>query len=199
MFKTLRKLRVTVPGHFYFKINNRCVALITTANKNKGENLIMKTQVRELTTMAVIAALYVALCLAFAPISYGPVQFRVAEVLIVLPFYNKKYSFPIILGTFIANIFMYGLADMIFGTCATAIICLIIIVCKNKIIIAPAAAIINGVIIGLMLKFIFNEPGAFWYIMSTVALGEFAVVLVGVLAFHTVEKTNKKFINLLKE
>ena len=156
-------------------------------------------QIKELTKMAVIAGLYVALCYVFAPISYGPVQFRIAEILIVMPFYNKKYSIPIILGTLIANIFMYGLADMVFGTCATAIVCLIIIVCGNKIVIAPAAAIVNGVIIGLMLYFIFEEPGAPWFIMSTVAIGEFVVVLIGVLAFTGIEKTNKKFINLLKD
>jgi len=160
---------------------------------------MIKKQVYELTKMAVIAALYVALCYVFAPISYGPVQFRIAEILIVLPFYNKKYSVPVILGTFIANIFMYGLTDMIFGTIATALVCLIIILFKNRIVIAPAAAIINGIIIGLMLKFIFEEPGTFWFIMSTVALGEFVVVLAGVLVFAGIEKTNKNIINLLKE
>ena len=149
--------------------------------------------------MAVIAALYVALCYIFASVSYGPVQFRIAEILLVLTFYNKKYSIPVILGTFLANMLMYGLYDMILGTLATALVCLIIIVCKNKIVIAPAAAIINGVIIGLMLKFIFDEPGALWFIMATVAIGEFAVVLAGVLAFAGIEKSNKKFVNLLKE
>ena len=158
-----------------------------------------KRQIRELTKMSVIAALYVALCYVFAPISYGPVQFRVAEILIVLVFYNKKYSIPIILGTFTANIFMYGLTDMIFGTCATAIVCLIIILAKNKIVIAPAAAIINGVIIGLMLYYIFEEPGAFWFIMATVAIGEFTVVLVGVIAFTGIEKINPGFINILRK
>jgi len=156
-------------------------------------------QVKELTKMAVIAALYVALCYAFAFMSYGPIQFRIAEILLVLVFYNKKYSIPVIIGTFIANIFMYGIYDMIFGTLATALVCLVIVICKNKIVIAPAAAIINGIVIGLMLYYIFDEPGAFWFIMSTVAIGEFAVVLVGVLAFAGIEKTNKKFIDLLKE
>ena len=34
-----------------------------------------------------VAALYVALVLAFAPLSFGAVQFRVAEVLTLLPFF----------------------------------------------------------------------------------------------------------------
>ena len=148
--------------------------------------------------MGITAAIYVVLCYVFSFVSYGPVQFRIAEIFVVLPFYDKKYSIPLILGTFTANIFMYGLPDMIFGTLATALVCLIIIAAKSRIIIAPAAALVNGIIIGLMLYFIFDEPGALWFIISTVAAGEFAVVLAGVLIFTGLEKNNRKFIDLLK-
>ena len=159
----------------------------------------MSKNIRQLTLMGIIAALYVALCFIFAPISYGAVQFRIAEILIVLPFYNKKYSVPVILGTFISNILIYGIYDMIFGTLATALVCLIIILFKNKIIIAPAAAVINGIVIGLMLYFLFDDPNALWFIMTTVAIGEFTVVLIGVLAFTGIEKINSKFIDMIKE
>ncbi len=40
---------------------------------------------RNLTLAAVVAALYAAVTLLFAPISYGPVQFRVSEALTLLP------------------------------------------------------------------------------------------------------------------
>jgi len=146
----------------------------------------------------VTAALYVALCYVFAPFSYGPVQFRIAEMLLMLPFYDKKYAIPLILGTFTANIFMYGLPDMIFGTLATALVCLVIISAKNKMIIAPAAAAINGIVIGAMLYFVFDEPGSFWFMALSVAAGEFAVVLAGVLIFSGLEKSNRKFIEFLK-
>jgi uncharacterized membrane protein len=131
--------------------------------------------------------------------SYGPVQFRIAEILIILVFYNKKYCIPVIIGTFIANQLMYGPIDMIFGTLATVFVCAVIILAKTKIIIAPAAALINGVVIGLMLYFIFEEPAALWFIMATVAAGEFAVVLAGVIAFAGLEKKNPGFIKIIKE
>ena len=35
-----------------------------------------------------IAAIYVALTMVFAPISFGPVQFRIAEALCILPFFT---------------------------------------------------------------------------------------------------------------
>jgi len=159
-------------------------------------------RVGELTKMAVIAALYVALCYAFAFMSYGLIQFRIAEVLLILPLYNKKYCIPVILGTFIANA-LNGIYDMLFGTLATVLVLLIIILIKNelikKIIIAPAAAIINGIVIGLMLHYIFEVPYALWFCMFSVAVGEFAVVLTGVLLFTGIEKINPKFINMLKD
>ena len=171
--------------------------------KTRGKNLIMKSrQIKELTKMAVTAAVYVVLCYAFAFMSYGLIQFRIAEILLILTIYNKKYCIPVILGTFIANM-LNGAYDMIFGTLATVLVLLIIILVNNKpvnkIIIAPIAAIINGVIIGLMLFYIFKVPYALWFCMASVAIGEFAVVLVGVLVFHTIERTNKKFIDLLKD
>jgi uncharacterized membrane protein len=133
--------------------------------------------------------------------SYGLIQFRIAEILLLLPFYNKKYCIPIILGTFIANM-LNGIYDMLLGTLATVLVLSIIIIIKKeivkKIIIIPAAAIINGIIIGLMLHYIFEMPYALWYCMVSVAIGEFVVVLVGVLAFTGIEKTNKKFIDILK-
>jgi len=155
-------------------------------------------EIAKLAKLAATAALYVALCYAFAFVSYGPVQFRIAEMLIVLPYYDKKYTASLIVGTFVANIFMYGIFDMIFGTLATALVCLVVVLTKTKKIIAPAAAIVNGLVIGAMLRYIFAEPGAFWAIGLSVAVGEFAVVLAGVLTFAGIEKTNKKFIEFLK-
>jgi len=159
----------------------------------------MSKNISLICKMGVIAALYVALCYVSAPLSYGPIQFRIAEVLLVLPFYNKKYCIPVIIGTFIANQLMYGLIDMIIGTFATVLVCLVIILAKNKLVIIPAATVINGVIIGLMLYYFIPEDlGALWFIMTTVAIGEFTVVLIGVLAFTGIEKVNKKFIDMLK-
>ena len=37
---------------------------------------------------AMIAAIYVVLCIAFAPISYGAIQARIAEALVILPYFT---------------------------------------------------------------------------------------------------------------
>ena len=49
-------------------------------------------KIKNLVTTGVIAALYSAMTLTLAPISYGIVQLRVSEVLTVLPAFSKKSS-----------------------------------------------------------------------------------------------------------
>ena len=46
-----------------------------------------------ITQSALIAALYVVLTMIVAPIAFGPIQFRVSEVLCVLPYFLTSYRF----------------------------------------------------------------------------------------------------------
>ena len=50
-----------------------------------------KMSVNRLVRCAVIAAVYVVVCLALAPFSYGAVQVRVAEALCLLPVFGAEY------------------------------------------------------------------------------------------------------------
>ena len=57
-----------------------------------------KINTRFITRTALIAAIYAALTYAFAWMSYGQVQFRVAEILVLFAFiepkYGQNFSFP---------------------------------------------------------------------------------------------------------
>ncbi len=59
--------------------------------------------VRKLARCAVVAALYVALCLGLAPFSYGAVQVRVAEALCLLPLFGPEYILGVTRGCALAN------------------------------------------------------------------------------------------------
>ena len=65
--------------------------------------------VRDLTHIAIVAALYVVLTIVppFNLISYGPYQFRIAEMFNLLGFYNRKYIIAVTLGCVIANFFAF--------------------------------------------------------------------------------------------
>ena len=81
-----------------------------------------KTSVRLLTQGAVIAALYVALTLVFAPISFGAMQVRVSEALTILPLFTPAAIPGLFLGCVLANLLGGAvLLDVVFGSLAMLI------------------------------------------------------------------------------
>ena len=59
---------------------------------------------RSLCMSAVIAALYAALTLLLAPISYGPIQLRLSEALTLLPMLLPQAVPGLFVGCLIANL-----------------------------------------------------------------------------------------------
>lgn len=92
----------------------------------------MKSATVKLVRTAVIAALYAALTLVFAPISYGAVQFRLSEALTILPLLCPEAIVGLTVGCFLANI-PSGLWDMFLGALATAVAATLTRVSKNGI------------------------------------------------------------------
>ena len=82
--------------------------------------MFKSNQTRFITEGAVIAALYVVLTLVFAPISFGPVQVRIAEALAILPFFTPAAVPGLFVGCLIANFMGEGVIwDVVFGSLAT--------------------------------------------------------------------------------
>lgn len=145
---------------------------------------------------AIVGALYVALTLIFAPISYGAVQFRISESLIMLPFYNKRWIPGIVMGTLIANMFSpLGIADVLFGTTATLISVVLMSRTKNIFLAVLAPTATNGIIIGTQLNLLFGAP--LLPSMIYVAIGEMVVVTAASFLFRVLRK-NKKVMELIE-
>ena len=81
----------------------------------------MKRTVFFITRSAVVAAIYFALATALQPISFGPVQFRLSEALVLLPVFMPESIIGVTLGCFLSNFFYSTMYDVIFGTIATAV------------------------------------------------------------------------------
>ena len=134
-------------------------------------------KIKMLVYSATIAAIYAALTIALAPISYGPVQLRLSEIMILLVLVNPRFKTGLILGCLIANLFSpLGIVDVIFGTLATAIAVIAMAKIKNIYLASLVPALSNGIIIGLELMYMLNLP--FVETALYVALGEFLVVTV---------------------
>ena len=140
--------------------------------------------------IAIVAALYVVLTLISYPFSYGMIQFRISEALMLLCCYDKRYTYSMVIGCVISNLFSFNLIDCIFGTFATLLACIVMVLIKNKIISSFAPAVFNGVIIGIELFYILEAP--LILSMASVAIGEIVVVVIlGNILFYFVEKDNR--------
>ena len=134
-----------------------------------------------------IAAIYVVLTLMFQPISFGAIQFRVAEALTLLPILTVDAVPGLFVGCLIANLVGGGVwFDVALGSLATLLAALCTRKCRSK---PPLAAIFptvfNGLIVGPVVYFAYvrapGDPvsvGTLLFNMATVALGELVVCYV---------------------
>ena len=135
---------------------------------------------RSLCVSAVIAALYAAMTLLLAPISYGPIQLRLSEAMTLLPILLPQAVPGLFVGCLIANLYTGMLTDIIFGSLATLLAAVGTCFLRKKPALAAACPVAaNGVIVGLVLALSFNLPVALT--MLEVAIGEVGAVLVGML------------------
>lgn len=72
-----------------------------------------------LAVAAVVGAAYAVLTIALAPISYGALQFRVSEVLCILPYFLPCTTGGLFAGCLLANLMTGNVMDIVFGSLAT--------------------------------------------------------------------------------
>jgi len=135
-----------------------------------------KVNVKFLVVTAMVAAIYMVLTLAIAPLSFGLVQVRFSEMLMLLAFVDKKYAPGLILGCFLANCFSpFGIMDVIFGTGCTAAAMFFVTKYAKSLFGASLWVVFCNAFIGIEL-YLFGSP--LWLSMAMVALGEFLSVSV---------------------
>ena len=156
--------------------------------------MIKRVGVQGLVKIAIVAAIYIVTTIMFGDLSYGPIQFRVSELLNFLAFIDPFYIIALAIGCAISNLYSFGIIDVFVGTIATILATYAMYKSKN-IIIASLWPIINSVFVAAELFFLNIAP--FWFSLATIALGEFVVMtVIGVPVFRGVFK-NKKFIQMI--
>ncbi len=142
-------------------------------------------KVQFMTQSAMIAAIYTALTIAFAPVAYGPVQFRISEALCILPFFTPAAIPGLFLGCAISNgvgvaLGTAVLPDVVFGSLATLIGAVgSYAVRKNRWLVCVPPIVANTVIIPWVLRYAYGAPDLIPFMMVTVGIGE--ILAVGVL------------------
>ena len=136
---------------------------------------------KRLVRAAMVAAIYVVLCLVLAPFSYGAVQVRLAEMLCLLPVFGAEYIVAVTLGCFLDNLLGSTLVDVVFGTAATLVACLVTYAVRKMRVgglAIPSAIppiVSNAVIVGA-LELTFFLPG----VTGTAALAAWNALTVGI-------------------
>ncbi len=133
-------------------------------------------RLRKLCRAAVVGALYAAVTLLLAPISYGNLQCRISEALCILPWFFPETSWGLFVGCLLANLLGgNGPLDIIFGSLATLIACLITARIRLRGLALLPPVIVNGVMVGAMLAYVIT-PDSFWasypVFAAEVAVGE---------------------------
>jgi uncharacterized membrane protein len=121
---------------------------------------VMKIELKFIIKAAIIASIYAALTILLMPISYGPIQVRVAEALTVLPYFTSAAIPGLFIGCLVSNIAGgLGWMDIIFGSLATLISAYITyLIRKSKKVLVPLpSVIVNGIVVGWVVSTIYTE------------------------------------------
>lgn len=157
--------------------------------------------IEKIVITSTIAALYVVLTAVsgILGLSYSVVQFRLSEMLTILPIFSPYAITGLTLGCFISNLSSpLGIFDIIFGTLSTFLAAqltrnLAKITFKKIPILAPLPpVIIDSVFVGAILSFLLPEGfsfGAFFFSALSVGMGQFIVCYgLGIPLFFLIKK-----------
>lgn len=144
-----------------------------------------------LVKSAVVAALYAVLTIMLPMASYGPIQLRFSEIMILLVFYNKRFIPGLVLGCAIANLFSPMAAfDVTLGTLSSLIAFELIKRTKN-LFVSSLWPVLMVIVPALGTYFILDNSISFWIMAGQFMASEFVMVsIIGVLVFKILEKNN---------
>jgi len=161
----------------------------------------LKKNIKLLILNAIIASLYIIINQIFYFLSFDAVQFRIAEVLMILILFNVRYIYGLTLGVAIANLFSpMGLIDVGFGTLATFVALLLIVLLKKVLkpyLVYIFLPLVNGIIIGLMIKYFYAPELNLYLCMLYVFIGEFLVIYLLGIPIYYLLNGNQKFRDFL--
>lgn len=151
-----------------------------------------KLSTKGLVMTGLIAALYVVFTLPFGQLAFGPIQFRIAELLTLLPFYTPWAIPGVALGCLISNLLFSTVWDVLIGTLATLIAAYLTYRSKHLLVAPVWPILLNGLFIGTMLTYMTIgqfEWSAWLTMVAEVAISEFVICFaIGVPFMRMIER-----------
>jgi len=139
--------------------------------------------------IALVGATYAAITIVLAPISYGPLQVRVAEALTVLPFLEPSLAWGLFIGCMGANIYGgLGLWDIFGGSFLTLIAAFLTSRMPRPWLAPLPPVLINALGVSAYLHLLITSPqidlpllqnlSPYWLFVITIGIGEFIAAYV---------------------
>jgi uncharacterized membrane protein len=145
--------------------------------EEKGGNGQEKT-LRRIVRAGVIASAYIGLTYALAPISFGQLQFRVAEALTVLPILYPEAVPALFVGCFLANfIGPYGIFDIVLGSLTTLLAAILTRAFRKSPIAYVWPIALNAIIVGAYLSFLTGTKASYPVFVISIGISQAGVVL----------------------
>ena len=163
-----------------------------------------KRLILKITYSSIIAALYAIVTIVTIPISFGPIQFRVAEALNILPLFFPESIIGLTIGCLISNLFSPSniLLDATLGTGATllsAVLCYLIGKVIKKEPLRVILGIIPAIVINaLVVPFTFLAYSSLKELYLIEALSVFlgqtgVLIILGIPLYYALKSINQKF------
>lgn len=179
--------------------------------KTNGRGFNSSTLIKIIVTNALIASLYAVVTILCAPLSYSFMQFRFSELLNLLVFFNPYYTIGLTLGCLLSNLMSTsGMYDIIFGTLATLVSCLLMIgfskLTKNLFFSGLIPCIVNAIVVPFVIYLASNGTedaftltlSLYFYMALFVFIGEFVCInVLGYIIFMVLAKKYKGFYELI--
>ena len=147
--------------------------------------------VKKITEIGIIGAIYAALTIVLAPISFGVVQCRVSDSMIFLSKKNKNFAYGCAIGCVFANIASpIGLIDILIGAATNLAIGLIIHKVRHHLCGIITGSIICGITVGTELSIVYNAPMLISVVSVTV--GEIISLIMGYLVYKLLSNKDIK-------
>lgn len=144
-----------------------------------------------ITQAAIIAAIYTALVLIFQYSSFGPVQFRIAEALTILPYFTPAAIPGVSIGCFLSALLTGAEPlDMIFGSLATLVAAILSYALRrHKYLVPIPPIVVNALVVPFILRATMSEAQPLPLMMLSVGGGQ--LVAAGILGLLLLMALNR--------
>lgn len=140
----------------------------------------MRSSPKFLVQSALIAAIYSVLTIILGSFGYGPIQFRIAEALTVLPAVMPAAIPGLFIGCILANWFGgFGIIDIVFGSLATLLAGIsTYLLRKHRFLFPLPPVFFNAIIVGAYVYLLYDNSYSMAFTMLFIGISELIICYV---------------------